>query len=103
MLKVISSQAFDAVHFAAGTLIGAAMNMSKGTDDDDVSRAVELVRTQWLGVTAGELMAVAMALAFALDLLDGKAPRLDECEFTMSLLKSEAENLKALGLGGGAE
>lgn len=103
MLKVISSKTLDAMHFAAGTLIDAAMYMSEGTDDNDVLKAVEFVRAQWPGVTAGELMAAAVALAFARDVLDGGAPRLDEFEFTMSLLKSEAKNLKAHGLGGGAE
>lgn len=102
MPRVISSKTLDAMRFAAGTLIGAAMNMGKGTDDNDVLKAVEFVRAQWPGVTARELMAAAMALAFARDVLDGDAPRLDEYEFTMSLLKSEAENLKACGLGGGA-
>ena len=100
MPRVISSKTLDAMRFAAGTLIGAAMSMSKGTVDDDVLKAVEFVRAQWPGVTAGELMAAAVALAFARDVLDGGAPRLDEFEFTMSLLKSESENLKVRGLGG---
>lgn len=103
MPRVVSSKTLDAMHFAAGTLIGAAMNMSEATDDDDVLKAVEFVRAQWPGVTARELMAAAVALAFARDVLNGGAPRLNKFEFTMSLLKSEAENLKAHGLGGGAE
>lgn len=104
MPKMVSSKTLENMMFAATTFINAAEVISGKTEDADcLEDAIELIRSHWPGVTARDLTIAGIAVAFCHEVLDGAAPKLGRASFCSSLLVTECNNLKAHGLGGGAE
>lgn len=103
MPKVISSKTFDGLK-RVSTVCCIVSDVLRGeVSGDELERDTERIRSHWPDVTARDLLVASVAIAFCLACVDGVVPRLSGGGYCSSLLKSEAENLKAHGLGGGAE
>ena len=103
MPRVISSKTFDSLKRAVAVFSVGSDVLRDEISGDELERDTERIRSHWPDVTARDLLVASVAMAFCLASLDGTVPQLSSGGYCTSLLKSEAENLKAHGLGGGAE